>query len=302
MREYFLQERNRVKRFRELTDEEKQAGIQGQWQLESPAREYLEHVKCCHDTDCNEPMMNKGFSALKNGTWEEYKETFRKKMKATEWVCNMTKEAFELVAQSEAENMGIVQEIMLRSTYYLRRIVAPVGGQGGVTMSCLYPQCNSFPWKATFGGSQGEKEAISGGVEKTDWKQANRLLVEQTGDSIDQAKVFKAHAVPQGLCANLFNALKLLAKQQEDGDGLLLNIVKDLGKESRKGLTDGLCEIIRNDNKCALEGGYLSQGRGTCKVRKPKVPEGFQEVTVRESPEELTVRAEEVGTVKGICQ
>ena len=47
------------------------------------------------------------------------------------------------------------------------------------------------------------------------------FLVVQTGDGIDQAKVFKAHAVPQGLCANLINALKLLANQQEDGDGLL---------------------------------------------------------------------------------
>ena len=44
---------------------------------------------------------------------------------------------------------------------------------------------------------------------------------------IEQAKAFKAHAVPQGLCANLINALKLLANQQEDGDGLLQNIVKD---------------------------------------------------------------------------
>ena len=79
MWEYFLQERSRVKRFRELADEEKQAGIQGQWQQESPAREYLEQVKCCHDTDCNEPMMKKGFTALKNGNWEEYKDTFRKK-------------------------------------------------------------------------------------------------------------------------------------------------------------------------------------------------------------------------------
>ena len=58
----------------------------------------------------------------------------------------------------------------------------------------------------------------------------------QTGKSFEQAKVFKAHAVPQGLCANLINSLKLLANQQEDGDGLLQNIVKDLGKESRKGL------------------------------------------------------------------
>ena len=43
----------------------------------------------------------------------------------------------------------------------------------------------------------------------------NRLLVVQTCDSIEQAKVFKAHAVPQALCANLINALKLLANQRE---------------------------------------------------------------------------------------
>ena len=70
--------------------------------------------------------------------------------------------------------------------------------------------------------------------EKYDWKQPNRLFVVQTGDSIDQAKVFKAHAVPQGLGANLIHALKLWANQQEDGDGLLQNIVKDLGKEKQK--------------------------------------------------------------------
>ena len=36
---YFLQERSRVKRFREPADEEQQAGIQGQWQQGSPPRE-----------------------------------------------------------------------------------------------------------------------------------------------------------------------------------------------------------------------------------------------------------------------
>ena len=45
----------------------------------------------------------------------------------------------ELVAQDETEKMSIVQEIMLRSTDYLRRIIAPVGGQGGVTMSAVDP-------------------------------------------------------------------------------------------------------------------------------------------------------------------
>ena len=46
----------------------------------------------------------------------------------------------------------------------------------------------------------------------------NRFLVVQTSVSASQAKVFKAHAAPQGLCENLINALKLLANQQKDGD------------------------------------------------------------------------------------
>ena len=72
-----------------------------------------------------------------------------------------------------------------------------------------------------------------------------------------------AHAAPQGLCANLINALKLLANQQEDGDGLLQHIVKDLGKESRKCLTDGLREfLIKIDNERALEVGYAGPGHG----------------------------------------
>ena len=73
----------------------------------------------------------------------------------------------------------------------------------------------------------------------------------------------------QGLCANLINALKLLANQKDDGDGLLQNIVKDLGKECRRGLTDGL-----RDNECAVDVGASRRGTGTCKVRKPKGPEG----------------------------
>ena len=59
--------------------------------------------------------------------------------------------------------------------------------------------------------------AISG--ERYEWRALNRLLVVQTGVSASQAKVFKAQAAPQGLCEHLINALKLLANQQEDGDG-----------------------------------------------------------------------------------
>ena len=60
-------------------------------------------------------------------------------MTAAEWAFDKIKEAFELVAQDGTKNMSIVQEIMLRSTDHMRRIIASVGGQGGVTMSYLCP-------------------------------------------------------------------------------------------------------------------------------------------------------------------
>ena len=148
-------------------------------------------------------------------------------MKVTEWAFDRIKEAFEKVAQD-------VQEIMIRSTDYLRRITAPAGGHGGATMSYLCPNCNSFPMEDYIFVGLGGKTYNFGGAQcvgKYDWKQPNRLLVVQTGESINQAKVFKAHAAPQGLCGNLINALKLLANQKEDGDGFIQNIVKDLGKE-----------------------------------------------------------------------
>ena len=53
----------------------------------------------------------------------------------------------------------------------------------------------------------------------------------------------------------MINAIKLLANQQEDGDGLLQNNVETLGKESRKGLTDGLREFNKVDNERALHVG-----------------------------------------------
>ena len=99
-------------------------------------------------------MMKHCFFALKSGEWEEYKNTFRNEVKVTEWAFDRIKEAFEKGAKDEARKLSTVQEIMIRSTDYLR-IIAPAGEQGGVTMSYLCPHCNSFRWKTTFGGSLG---------------------------------------------------------------------------------------------------------------------------------------------------
>ena len=92
----------RVKKFREETEKGVQTGIHGQWQQASPAREYLEQVKCCNYTDCTHRMMKHDFFALKSGAWEEYRSTFRTEVKATEWASDRTEEAFEKVAMDEA--------------------------------------------------------------------------------------------------------------------------------------------------------------------------------------------------------
>ena len=72
-------------------------------------------------------------------------------------------------------------------------------------MSYMCPHCNSFPMEDCVWWVSGREErkhsnwwcAISG--EKYDWKQPDKLLMVQTGESVNQPKVFRAHAVPQGL-------------------------------------------------------------------------------------------------------
>ena len=69
-------------------------------------------------------------------------------MRATEWAFERIREAFEKVAKDEAGRLDIVHGIMLKSTDFLRRVIAPAGGQGGGTMSYLCPNCNSFSLEA----------------------------------------------------------------------------------------------------------------------------------------------------------
>ena len=61
----------------------------------------------------------------------------------------------------------------------------------------------------------------------------------QFGTNEDEAKGFRAHAVPQGLCENLINALKLLANQQRDGDSPMQSIIMDLKEKCRERVTNG---------------------------------------------------------------
>ena len=120
----------------------------------------------------------------------------------------------------------------------------------------------------------------------------------QTGADASQAKVFKAHAAPQGLSENLINALKLLANQQTDGDSPMQGIVTGLHEKSRQGIMEGLRRFIEVDNKRAVEVDLPTEGISAFWIKKPKFGAESPDAIVREGPEELTLRVEEVGTPK----
>ena len=140
--EYHSCVRSKAKKFREDAEKEKLEGIQGQWQRESPAMAYLEQVKCCKDIDCTPRMMKQAFLALKGeGTGEYTKISSESKRKPRNGLLTEQRKSSRRRKKDEARKLSTVQEIMLRSTDYLRRIIAPAGGQGGVTMSYLCPHC-----------------------------------------------------------------------------------------------------------------------------------------------------------------
>ena len=62
MWEYFPLERATAKQFLKDAEKEKWEGIQGEWQQESPAKEYLDQVKSSADTDCTPIMMRFGYT------------------------------------------------------------------------------------------------------------------------------------------------------------------------------------------------------------------------------------------------
>ena len=135
-------------------------------------------------------------------------------------------EAFEKVAKDEATEYrarSYVEEYSLLAVYYrVSRNSFPV--EGYVWWVSAEEKHTSW-WCAICG-------------ERYDCKAPNRLLVVQTFESVNQAEVFRAHAVPQGLCGNLISALKLLANQQEDGDGptqsIVTNLCEGAGKVSQR--------------------------------------------------------------------
>ena len=61
---------------------------------------------------------------------------------------------------------------------------------------------------------------------------------------------------------------------------------------------EGLRNCVKVDYHCSSDVGLSNEGLKPFEVRRPKFKEGCTEASIREGPEELTLRAEEVGSQK----
>ena len=86
----------------------------------------------------------------------------------------------------------------------------------------------------------------------------NKILVTQDSTNRREAKVFRAHAAPHGVCDNLI-AHTLLAHQQKDGDSPVRMVVQGFPKKSRLKIMDGLRRFIMVDNHEVVKVGDLEK-------------------------------------------
>ena len=61
------------------------------------------------------------------------------------WTVERLREAYEKVAMDDIGRLSIAQDIFRKNTDFLRRIIAPVDGRGGVLLSYVCPYLQLFP-------------------------------------------------------------------------------------------------------------------------------------------------------------
>ena len=72
--------------------------------------EILVQVRGNEDMGCGPQMMRKGFIAIRDGSWEEFKERCREKEKSSELTLERIREAYEKVARYEVDVWVLCRE------------------------------------------------------------------------------------------------------------------------------------------------------------------------------------------------
>ena len=178
--------------------------------------------------------LRQAYNAGKSGDGANYMEQFFGNGKLSVWPSAQVRECHYEVEQEDEGRQSIVQDILRKSMDSLRRIIVPVDEMGGVTLSYVCPHCHRYRledyiWRISSG--RGQKQC--------NWRCApcgghpNRVLATPDSMKCQEAKVFRAHTLPQGVCDNLINALKLQANQQKYGDSPVKMVAQGLQERSR---------------------------------------------------------------------
>ena len=131
-----------------------------------PFQEELELLRHSKDLRFEGSLMRQAFCAGKSGDWGNFLENEG----LSAWTSVKVRECHSEVEQEDDGRKSIAQQILYNSTDFLRRIIVPVEGQGGITLSYVCPiahyiwwvssahrkkQCNS--WCAACGGQYDRK-------------------------------------------------------------------------------------------------------------------------------------------------
>ena len=159
------------------------------------------------------------------------------------------------VEQEDEGRLTVAQDILRKSTDFLRRIITPVTGQGGVSLSHVCPPCHRHPLAdlhpVGFQRGTGKKQcnwwrAACGG--QYTWKNSNRVLLIEDSADPSEAKVFRDHAPLQGAYENLVHSLKLWTNQQTVSDSLVHVLVEGLQEHCRMKVMDEFRRFINVDD------------------------------------------------------
>ena len=123
-----------------------------------------------------------------------------------------------------------IANILRKSTDFLRRIIAPSGGEGGVTLSYVCPHCHTAS-----GGSRGDTATATRRKGALWWRvrleAPNRVLV-----------IEKQHGPPRS--KKFFGRTQHHREPQKDGDSPVRMIVAGLLGKGRRRRMDGLRSFI----------------------------------------------------------
>ena len=225
--------------------------------------------------------MRRACEAVKPGDWNNYLEVFFKDDRLSMWARVEVRECYNEVELEDEGRISIAQDILGKSTDFLRRLIAPSDGAGGVTLSYVCPHCHclqleDYIWCVSSG--HGKKQcnwwcAACGG--QCDGRAPNKVLVIQDSTDHRNTKLFLAHAAPQGMCDHLISALKLLANDQTDSHSPVWMILLGLPEESRRKIVCGLRLFIAVDNYAAVKIGYPQKETRSKKVVRPSFTTDF---------------------------